>query len=158
MLSRLPFALEIEIRRVDVLFEQNRTSPYIIFAVMTLFMLSGWSQIPMPALLGIAAVMGTAACIRCYTCARWFKVKDSIRTFAELQKWHNLMIYGSIFSAFAMGLVGVTIPFYYNLAQKFFLGSAVLSICSGSVSAYNASRACATWILCLIVGMWGAAS
>jgi signal transduction histidine kinase/CheY-like chemotaxis protein len=158
MLSRLPFALEIEIRRVDVLYEQNRTSPYIIFSVFTLFLISGWGQIPLPILSTVGCMLLLAAFLRGQTCARWFKIKDSIGTFAELQKWHNLMIYGTIFSAFALGLVGLTIPFYYTLAQKFFLGISLLAVCSGSVTAYSASRACGAWILCIIVGMWAIAN
>src|ERR1700722_13783594 len=112
MISHRPFALELEIRRLDVLYRQNLTPPLIIGVVSTLFVFSTWNQLSPWFLVPYFILFNSSTVLGAVATSRWNRYKDDLSSLAQLDKWERFLTLSCTFNGAMMGVMAWVLTLY----------------------------------------------
>lgn len=145
--------LELEIKKVDLLYRQNVAGMIAIFVNTAAFVFYAWSSAPIIFLSFWFLTLNFSTVIRYFAYYFWRAERASIRRFQDLRKW-RLIIYSCLLvSGFGWGCLG----FVTALAparEQVLAGLIVASMCAGAMITYVSSPIAMMCVIAPAMMLW----
>ena len=154
MVTKRPFTLELQVRKVDFLYRQSLTAPLIIGVCTLLFLGFGWHVYSHLFLVSWAFIFNFTSILRLAATIRWIKIRDSIQTFHRLKRWHRFIAAVLLIVGFCCGIMGYVSSIAFQGLQQISVGMLLLGIISASVAVYAPSLICSLALLIPATLIW----
>jgi CheY-like chemotaxis protein len=147
-------SLDLEVRRVDLLYKQSVTGMVAVVATACLYIYIAWGRLPTSFLISWSVVMIVYVTARLAIIPPWNKIRDRISTLEELAVWRHRMYFMLFLAGGSWGAIGLIAPHGGTTVQ--ILTALIVSVmAAGAMILYVSSRlAMAVVVVPTMLG-WG---
>ncbi len=153
-IKRTP-AVELEIQRIDLLYQQNITGLVAMFANSVAFTWIAWNYENHFALMTWATVLNLSLLARAIATLYWQRTKSGLASMADVQRWHHfitLLLFVSGLSWGYCGWISIDSP---SPVQHIFAGLLVFGMSAGAIVTYAPSLGAMFAVVLPAVTIWG---
>lgn len=146
-------ALDLEIRKIDLIYQQNINGLVAIFANAGAYVFVASGQVSHIFLIAWVFVLTMSVLVRMIFLYHWNKAKGKIRSIQETRFWLNAMYVLLAFSGLSWGAAGVVAP-SGDVTQQILTALMVCSMSAGAMITYVASRIAMACVIVPAMGGW----
>ncbi|KYG60712.1 hypothetical protein AZI85_12015 [Bdellovibrio bacteriovorus] len=147
-------SLELEVRRIDLLYKQNIAGMLAIFFNTIAFATVAWGSLS-PIFITIwFSVLNLSALARFFAYYRWNRSRNSIRSFEETRPWLYFMFTSLFISGCGWGAIGL-ISHTGSLQQQVLTALLVSCMVAGALVTYVSSRLAMACVIVPAMFLWG---
>ncbi|KHD88523.1 MAG: hypothetical protein OM95_08410 [Bdellovibrio sp. ArHS] len=146
--------LELEVRRIDLLYKQNIAGMLAIFFNTIAFTAVAWRTVPTAFLITWFFILNISAIVRFLAYYRWLRVRNSIRSFEETRLWWYFMYTSLFISGCGWGSIGL-ISHTGSLQQQVLTALLISCMVAGALVTYVSSRLAMACVIVPSMVLWG---
>lgn len=135
-LKKKKFPLELEIRRLDLLYRQNFAGFVVVFIASVAYILITWQNLSPWFLVPWFVILNTSTVCRMLAYRSWMRVRSTVTTMAQAKRWLRLMHFMLSFSGLGWGIIGWISP-HSPMSQQA-ITTLIISAMVGGTLATNA--------------------
>ncbi|MEK2643791.1 response regulator [Bdellovibrio sp. BCCA] len=146
-------SLELEIRRIDLLYRQNIAGLLAIFVNTMAFVFVTWGTLSPKFLIPWFVILNFSAFLRFFAYYRWQKARSKIKSFEETRFWLYFICTSLAVSGFGWGAIGFIVS-DGTVIQKVITSLLISCMTAGAMITYVSYRAAMSCVILPAMGLW----